>query len=342
MTTAVFHERELTSPVNLCTPKGLLNPEAVGWAKRPLINANLRGRWLAKKRWNYWAVTTKTHLFSVTISNVDYIGMVFLYFGDFERGEVQEKTIITLLGAGVQMPTGVMENVAFQNNSADIQLLQKDEGVQIKASIPDFEGEPLTASFDILYPAGHETLNVVIPWDERTFQFTAKHNTLPAQGSVRIGSREVVFEGQNSFACLDFGRGIWPRRCVWNWGSASGIEGGHKVGMNLGGQWTDGTGMTENALCIDGKLTKISEDLSWEYDRSDYKAPWKISTPHTDRISLTFTPFLERCAATKVGPLESEVHQMFGRYQGTIRPQEGGTILISDLIGWAEDHQAVW
>ncbi len=110
----------------------------------------------------------------------------------------------------------------------------------------------MNADFDILYPPDHETLNVVIPWDERTFQFTAKHNTLPAQGSVRIGSEEVVFTGQNCFACLDTGAGSGR-------GGARGLglclrgTGGPCVGMNLGGQWTDGTGMTENALCIDGR-----------------------------------------------------------------------------------------
>ena len=32
-------------------------------------------------------------------------------------------------------------------------------------------------------------------------------------------------------------------------------------GMQLGGKWTDGTGMTENALVVDGRLSKISEEL---------------------------------------------------------------------------------
>ncbi len=339
---AVHKEKELASPVDLCTPKGLLNPEAIGWSRRPLQRANLRGRWLAKKRWNYWAVTTKDHLFSVTISNIDYIGMVFLYFGDFKAQRIVEKTIITPFGAGVSMPQQVMESVSFHNRAAEIDLLQVDQGVRIKVSVPDFEGAPLNAAFEILYPPEHETLNVVIPWDERTFQFTAKHNTLPAQGSVRIGGEEVVFAGQNCFACLDYGRGIWPRRCAWNWGSASGAQAGHVVGINLGGQWTDGTGMTENALCIDGRVTKVSEDLRWEYDRLDWHAPWKISTPHTDQVNLTFTPFLERLASTKVGPLESEVHQMFGRYQGTLKPAGGEPLEISELVGWAEDHRAVW
>jgi len=339
---AMLDERELSVPVNLCTPDGQLNPDAVGWARSPLVTANLRGRWRAKTRWNYWAVTTRKHLFSVTISHVDYLGMVFLYFGDFEKGILKEKTIITLLGSGVELPTGVMESLSFHNREAEIVMQQREGGVHIRAAVPDFEGEALNASFDILYPAGHETLNVVIPWNERTFQYTAKHNTLPAAGMMRIGGQEVLFDGQHSFACLDFGRGIWPRHCAWNWGAASGLESGHVVGINLGGQWTDGTGMTENALCIDGRLTKVSEDLLWEYDRSDFHAPWRISSPAGGQVDLTFVPFLERKAATKVGPLVSEVHQMFGRYRGTLRPDGSDTLEILDLIGWAEDHQAVW
>ncbi|MEV5398578.1 hypothetical protein AB0N26_20700 [Streptomyces cellulosae] len=37
-------EREITSPVDLCLPDGRLNPAAVGWTRRPLHRANLRGR----------------------------------------------------------------------------------------------------------------------------------------------------------------------------------------------------------------------------------------------------------------------------------------------------------
>ena len=38
-------------------------------------------------------------------------------------------------------------------------------------------------------PAGHESLNVVIPWSDRRFQFTSKQNTRPAHGAVRVGDR---------------------------------------------------------------------------------------------------------------------------------------------------------
>jgi hypothetical protein len=40
--------------------------------------------------------------------------------------------------------------------------------------------------------------------------------------------------------------------------------------------------------------------------------------------------------------LKSEVHQMFGRYKGRVVTDEGKTLEISDLVGWAEEHNARW
>jgi hypothetical protein len=60
------------------------------------------------------------------------------------------------------------------------------------------------------------------------------------------------------------------------------------------------------------------------------------------RLMLTFTPFLERVAKTDLKVLYSEVHQMFGRYEGTLKTEAGEIIQVSDLIGFAEEHHARW
>ena len=39
--------------------------------------------------------------------------------------------------------------------------------------------------------------------------------------------------------------------------------------MQVGARWTDGTGSTENALVVDSRVHKVSEELAWEYDMSD-------------------------------------------------------------------------
>ncbi|MCA9923382.1 MAG: DUF2804 domain-containing protein [Anaerolineales bacterium] len=334
-------ERELTSPVDLCLPNGRLNPAAVGWSREPLHRCNLNGRWPRKKRWNYWAMTTETHLFSVTITDLDYAGLVFVYYADFAARQLTESTKLIPLGRGCDLPEHVAADVQYVSADVQVTMQQMSGGVRLAVNMADFEGQSLTAQFAITALPHHETLNVVVPWNERTFQFTSKQNTLPAEGVVTIGGQETRFDGPQSFACLDFGRGIWPRDCRWNWGSASGNQNGRIIGLNLGGQWADGTGSTENGVCVDGRISKISEDLVWQYDKTNFMHPWRITAPSA-AVDLTFTPFVERVAASNLWLIRSEVHQMFGHYNGHITTTDGEIIPVRSLVGWAEDHVALW
>jgi len=336
-------EPELTKAVNLCDAKGNLNPDAIGWSRHPLHHCNLKGHWLRKKQWNYWAVVSPTHLFSVTLSDVDYLGLPFVYVLDFESKKFVEKTLLKPFGGGVEMPPEVAADVRDDGPAMPIALLQNDQGVQIKVSCPDFEGHPLEADIQVFIPENHESLNVVIPWSENRFQFTSKQNTLPAEGTVKWGDQVITFDRQETFACLDFGRGMWPYECFWNWSSFSTrLADGRTVGVNLGAGWTDGTGLNENGLCLDGKLFKLSEDIAFEYDNQDFMAPWKLITTETDRVNLVFTPFFERTATTDALVIRSEVHQMFGRFTGTVKSDSGEVYTVKDVIGWAEDHHAKW
>ena len=90
-------EKELTQPVNLCLPNGSLNPDAIGWSRNPIQTCNLSGHPLRKKQWNYWCVTSPTHLFSITLSNIDYMGLAFAYSLDFKTKKFTEQTVSTLV-----------------------------------------------------------------------------------------------------------------------------------------------------------------------------------------------------------------------------------------------------
>jgi len=89
-------------------------------------------------------------------------------------------------------------------------------------------------------------------------------------------------------------------------------------------------------------LTKLSEDVTFDYDPEDFMSPWRLRTTATDRVDLEFTPFFERHAKTNALIIYSEVHQMIGRFSGTLRSENGEAIAIDGPIGWAEDHHARW
>ena len=188
-----------------------------------------------------------------------------------------------------------------------------------------------------------ESLNIMIPWSSTRYHYTSKQNSLPAGGgTIKVGADSYVIDSQRDFACLDFDRRIWKYRSFWNWSSFSARIGGDTVGVNLGGGWTDGSGTTENSLLINGRLEKIGEDVIFEYDPHNFMTPWHIKTAFSRQVDLTFTPFYERVAKTDAVILRYEVHQMIGKFSGTIVSAHGLQFAVSEVIGWAEEHHARW
>lgn len=336
-----YVEPELTAPVDLCGPDGRFNRAAIGWSRHPLHRCNVAETLERKKKWNYWAVTTGELLFSTTIADMERLQLGGAYF--YHRGSKLhlDKTVTRPPGT-IAIPETVHGDMVIEHPDMRVSHTDEGTGTRLRVWAADFQGYPLEADILVRRPDGHETLNVVIPWNDLSMQFTSKQNTLPASGYVRIG--ETRYEiGEGAFGCLDYGRGVWPEYTLWNWGAASGVQGKHTVGLNLGDKWTTGTGMNENGLCIDGRLSKISEDLVLEYDRTNWMKPWTVRTSESDRIDLVFEPEYDRHGTSgRRNAWFTEVHQMFGCYRGRIVADDGEVIELRDLFGWIEEHEARW
>lgn len=335
-------EREILAPLSLCDSKGNLNPAAIGFSRKPLIDSNLSGHFMRKKKWNSWCIYGEDILFSASIRHMDYAAVCNVYFLDYETQRFFEKTLTIPLGQRVHMPSQVLETIKFSNNEMSIQLLHMQRETHMTVTIPDFDGDFLHADLHIEHPEEDDSLNVVIPWNRQLFQHTAKHHTLPTQGFVKIGDKRYSFYPEDSYAVLDYGRGVWPRTASWNWAMASQRVGRQRIGLNFGGKWTDGTGMTENAVFVDGRLSKISEDVLFKNDPSDFMKPWRIRSKFTNDVDLTFTPFFKREAKTNARLVTSSVTQLVGYYSGGVLLNDGSRLSITQLLGSIEDHNAKW
>jgi len=335
-------EPELRQAVDLCTSDGRLNREAVGWSRHPVHRCGLPGSWGRRKRWDYWCIATPTHVLSVTYADVDYLGLADVFFLDLASGRSVNPSGVAPASRGVQMPDTVAGgSMTFEGRGLRLVITEEAGGTRLAAS-----AESARFECDVLLerPGGHESLSVVIPWSDRRFQCTTKDNTRPAVGAIRWDGAEWAFQGAGrDYGCLDFGRGKWPYRTLWNWGSASGVvPSGETVGLQLGGKWTAGTGMTENALCVDGVLSKLSEELVWDYDTSDWLRPWRVRTPQSPRVDLMFTPVHDKRSRLSLGVASSDVHQCFGTYSGTVVPDGRGALTVDGLFGWAEEARWRW
>lgn len=336
-------ERELTEDVDLCTEDGRLDPAAIGWARRPVHRCGLPGSWGRRKRWDFWGVTGPGHVLQLTYADLDYLGIVDVWFCELSSGRAFTRSVPVPVAREMAMPDRVGGTpLRFARRGLEVSMLEIDRGTRLEVATSGFEAEVF-----VNRPEGHESLSVVIPWSDRRFQCTTKDVSRPAEGRVRWGGRTFAFASDGrSWGVLDFGRGKWPYRTKWNWGAAAGYvdHDGRpmRLGLQLGGKWTVGTGMTENALCVDGRLSKLSEELVWSYDTRDFLRPWTIRAPRSRRVDLTFTPIHDKVSRLSAGVIAQSIDQCFGSYAGTVVPDDGRAITVDGLFGWAEEATWRW
>lgn len=346
-------EHEIIAPVDLTVPGGRLNKHAIGWSRHLWHNTDRIGRgfygWGRNKRWEYWGIVTPTHIIGVTVSALDYASVNELWVLDRNTLTPIQESVITPLSRAVTLPGTLRGGPATaRTKTLTIDIDEVDGGTSIRAVSPR-----VSVDLVALRPAQHEALGVVVPWSYRLFQYTVKDVALQVRGSITVDGVTHDISDANSWGVLDHGRGRWPYRMTWNWGAGSGVVNGHVIGLQLGGKWTDGTGSTENAIVLDGRLHKISEDLEWDYDPTDFLAPWAI---RGNGVNVIFTPFYERVASSNAYVISSNTHQCFGHYSGTVTVTDTGAdthtedgvdvepivVSVDGLVGWAEHVQNRW
>ena len=343
-------QTELVHPGPLLQPDGHL--AQVGWARQPLLDCNLESarfytlRPLQRfrvKRWDYYAVFTPHRFFSATIADLGYAGNIFVYALDFETGDLHEEGLVIPLGMGIELPRNSTEGDShFENKRVRLHFNVSADKRHLSVSWPDFhDGRGIQAEIDLATPPGYESMNIVIPIGKKRFYYNRKINCLPVSGLIRYGNTTMPLNPKTCLGSLDWGRGVWEYQSFWNWASASGfLPDGRNFGLNLGLGFGDLSAATENAFILDNHIHKL-EQVKFDYASGDYMQPWRF-TDNQGRLNLTFTPFKERLAQTNLGIITSEVHQMFGRYNGQVTTDEGDIILVKDLIGFAEEHHAKW
>ena len=339
----------LKGPGSLLDEQG--NLTQAGWATQPVLDANLENcrfytirplQRLRLKIWDYYAVTTPTHFFSFTISDIGYLGMVFAYVIDFASGAYKEETFALPFGGGVRLPRNSTAGVT-EYQKKDILLRFTVEGEKRLLSVrwPRFGGSALNAELALTCPAEHESMNIVIPIPHKRFYYNRKINCMPAEGYVEYQGKRHPIDPATCLGNLDWGRGVWEYSSFWVWASASGyLPDRRRFGLNMGYGFGDTSGATENCFILEGKVHKLV-DIKFTYDSHNFMSPWKM-TSADGRLDLVFTPFFERVAKTNALVLKSEVHQMFGRYNGQVVTDGGEKLEIVNLIGWAEEHNAKW
>ncbi len=89
-------------------------------------------------------------------------------------------------------------------------------------------------------------------------------------------------------------------------------------------------------------MSKISEDVIFTHDVTDFMKSWHIQSKFSQDVNLTFTPFFKRESNLNARLVKSNTHQMVGYYNGVVNLQDGSRLPITQLLGSIEDHNAKW
>ena len=340
---------EYTKPCSMVTGDGLVN---FGWARQPLFDVNMTAassvqhhifRAWRLKRWEYFYVVTPTIFFAAQVANIGYLGNLVAYLYDIERNILMERTANILFGTGVVLADHPHRGTtsAHAGKATHLQFQMTPDGKHVTVDWPRFNGsQNLHADLLLGWPEELESLSVVDPLRNDRFAYTTKVTCMPATGTIRVGQEVWECRPSEALGELDWSRGFLESVTPWKWATASGRTlQGHTVGFNLCSGFHDG-GDNENAVVVDGHLTKLGL-VSFTYDQAHIMQPWHISSLD-GRIDLSFVPMADRQSHTAAGPLQSHIHQLVGRYTGTLMLEGSDPIVITDFVGAAEDHHARW
>lgn len=342
-------QHEITERIPLLDGEG--NLTQAGFAKRLLPvydRKKVRGGLTRLKEWDYYYIGNSRFGLALTIADNSYMGLDSISFLSFEGEpwEVTRSPMSVLPMGRTGLPSTSAAGITASSGKKHAILFQVGEGKrQLTAHMDDFkDGKPLDAQIT-LTGEPEESMVICTPFEKKAhFYYNQKINCMRAGGTVRIGEAEYRFEPEDSFAVLDWGRGVWTYHNTWYWGSASGLVEGADFGFNIGYGFGDTSAATENMLFYRGrahKLSRVDFGIPMKDGREDYLKPWRF-TSDDGRLEMDFVPVIDRASCTDVKLIKSDQHQVFGRFSGTAVLDGGDRLEVRDLFGFAEKVENKW
>ena len=341
-------QTEITTPGALLNEKGdLARPGFSRALVQEYRRADVKASPLRIKEWDYYLVNNGKFALALTVADNGYMGLDSVSLLDLEEGWEITKSPMSFLPLGKKhLPeTSVTGDVHSAARGYGIHFIHEGEKRVLIAYMNKFGESALSARVE-LTECPEDSLVIATPFDKPGhFYYNQKIVGFRASGYVNYNGKTYTFEPSDSFAVLDWGRGVWTYHNTWYWGSASGELDGAPFGWNIGYGFGNTSAATENVLFYDGKIHKLGEvkfEIPMDEDGfEDFMKPW-VFTSDDNRFYMNFTPVLDRSAFMSAGVVLSDQHQVFGHFTGRITLDDGTVLPVRDFFGFAEKVENKW
>lgn len=298
------------------------------------------------KEWDYYYIGNENHGIALTIADNSYMSMVSISFLNFVSKTETTKSIIKFFPKRkLNLPsTSKTGDIEYNSKKCNISFKHVDGKRRIQANFKNFDNKIDLRCDLYLTETNEDSMVIATPFKKnKHFYYNQKINLLSSSGYVKIG--ETIYDfNKDTFGVLDWGRGVWTYKNTWYWSSLNAVDHGKRIGFNLGYGFGDTSAASENMLFIDDKSYKLNQvhfDIPInKFGKDDYMKPWKFRS-QDGTIDLTFTPILNRHAASNAIIIKSIQNQVFGHFNGTIMVDDR-VVAINDLMGFAEKVTNYW
>ena len=300
------------------------------------------------KEWDYYYIGDKNFGVALTIDDNSYMGLVSVSVLDYQNKSDVTKSYMSWLTFGkVGFPsTSEHGDVSVDNKNYSMHFYN-DHGkrhlvCQMKNVI---KGKDFSCDI-VLKSSLDKSMVIATPFKKKKhFYYNQKINLLIAEGTFTFGDLSYSFKKEETLGVLDWGRGVWTYSNTWYWSSLNAYtKDGHRLGFNLGYGFGDTSAASENMFFYDNEAYKL-EDVEFFIPKDEkgkrlFKDKWTLKSKSGD-IDLVFEPIIDRYSNTNALIIQSNQHQVFGYFVGTIKV-EGKIYQLDHLIGFAEMVKNRW
>ena len=319
-----------------------------GWAReerRRYSRSAVTAPWFRIKEWDYYCVMGEEYGVSFVIADNGYMGLLSLTWLDFTTpGTKADIRVLPFPRGRMEMPESAdVGDIAVTHKGMRLDFRHVPGGRRLVLDCPSFDGGKGLRGELFLEQSAMDRMVIATPFDHNrnAFYYNQKINCMPATGEIMLSGRSYAFVPDKQFGVLDWGRGVWAYDNQWYWGSASGLLEGRPFGFNIGYGFGNTSAASENMLFLDGQAHKLDQVTFHIPDDGYDTSPWHFSS-NDGRFEMTFEPVLDRVENVDVFVFRSIVHQVFGRFTGTVILDNGEKLEVCDLMGFAEDVKTRW
>lgn len=291
------------------------------------------------KQFQYFGVISNDILIGCALADTAWLGLAFVYVFDARSGKLHEYTWRSPLARAMQLSDSPTQGEShFRQPGIDIRLGYRNQnGVLVKTL--KIDSRALSVQAEMVETTPFTPMSLCTRAGINGWVYANKVAGMPVTGQLRLADESMDLGALGACGHHDFSAGFMRRETFWNWACFSGHQQDCHVGINLSCGVNE-TSFTENCLWLNGELIKV-DTVRFEYNRDDLMQPWHV-TSQDGQIELSFTPRGNHREKLNVGLFASNFNQLFGYFDGELRPAGRDPVEIRQLNGFVEEQYAKW